>query len=846
MTLPGGKNALFGDTPKLILIDGHAMVHRAWHAIQQPLTIRTTGEDVRAVYGFTNSLLSSLKDLRPTHAAIAFDLPAPTFRHTQFAEYKAHRPPSPPELRAQFTRVRKLMQAFKVPVFEIAGFEADDVIGTLSRQAEEQKIETIILTGDSDTLQLVSPWVKVLMNRNVQERVMFDENKVRERYGGLGPEAVADYKALTGDTSDNIPGVPGIGPKTAQKLLLDYKSIEGIYAHLDEVKPPKAQQSLRDNREGAQRGKMLTTIVREAPVELDREKVRFWQYDRKEIVELLTEMEFFSVVPRIPDPKGDPAPVAAPTGQASLFDTADTSGQIAAVERAPRQAKYTIVDTLEKLDAMMKELDSPLGFAFDTETTALGAMEASLVGLSFANTSNEGWYVPVGHKAGTQIPMGEALERLKPVLANDHVPKYAHNANYDLTVLENHGVRVAGLVFDTMLGAHLVGRKAIGLKALALEMLGVEMTEIAALIGTGRKQITMADVEIQKAADYAAADADMTAQLKPLLEKEVAEKGARKALETMEMPLVPVLVKMQVNGVAIDSALLGEMAKELAAQIGEYETEIYQTVGHSFNIASSQQLGDVLFKELRLPETKKTKTGSFTTDAQALESLKQMIDSGTAAANVDPKAYKVLDLVLEYRQVTKLKSTYVDSLPEMVNKTTGLIHTSYHQAGSATGRVSSNEPNIQNIPIRTELGRRVRKAFIARAPGRTLLGADYSQIELRVLAHLSQDPGLLAAFKSGQDIHNATATMMFNVEPKQVTAEMRRIAKVLNFGVIYGLSPFGISQQTGINADEGKRFIDTYFGRYPGIREYIDRMKHQVRRTGYVETLMGRRRYIRR
>jgi DNA polymerase-1 len=501
------------------------------------------------------------------------------------------------------------------------------------------------------------------------------------------------------------------------------------------------------------------------------------------------------------------------------------------------------VDTPEALAELVRELDSPSGFAFDTETTSTNAATTDLVGISFSNAPNTAWYVPVGHVEGRQIPREQVLDALRPIMESESVPKTAHNASFDMTVLSRHGVEVKSLAFDTMVAAHIGGRKSVGLKALALECLNVEMTPITDLIGSGKKQTTMALVTIERAAPYAAADADLTYQLREIFIKETADKGVADALEKVEMPLVPVLVRMQLNGVALDSGHLERMSVELATEIARSRVQMYELVGHEFNIGSSQQLGDLLFKEMRLPHTKRTKTG-YSTDASSLEGLRRVMEHGDDE-DIDPRAVQVLDLVLEYRQLTKIKSTYVDSLPGQVNAATGRIHTSYQQTGSATGRVSSNDPNVQNIPIRTELGRRVRQAFVTQAaPEWTLLGADYSQIELRILAHLSRDPGLVAAFQSGQDIHAATASLVYEVPVDQVDPDMRRIAKIMNFGVIYGLSPFGISQQTGLSLEEGKAFTETYFGQYPGIRVYIDSIKAQVAQNGYVETLVGRRRYI--
>ena len=831
MTTAAGATPLLEpqQTQLLILIDGHALVHRAHHAMRDPLTVQSTGEIVSGVYGFLNMFLRAIEEWKPTHCIVTFDVSAPTFRHEVFEEYKAHRPPTPPELRDQFGRVKQFMEAFNVPVFEMAGFEADDILGTLGAQAEGEHLDTLILTGDSDILQLVSPSVRVLLDSGRQRANAYDIAGVQERYEGLGPEYVAEIKALEGDKSDNIPGVPRVGRKTAIKLLTEYGSIEGIYQHIDEVKPPGIQKSMRENEELALHCKMLTTIRRDVPVDLNTDAARFGGFERGEVLALMRELEFFSMVNRIPS--------GAEGEQLGMLD-------MPADERTP--AEYVVVDTEATLDAMLSALEASEIVAFDTETTSQTAMLAELVGLSFSNEEGKGWYVPVGHEEGQQLGREYVLERLRPMLESGKAGLAAHNANYDMTVLGNYGINVEGIAFDTMIAAHLCGRTrtSIGLKPLALSLLHEDMTPIEDLIGRGRNQVTMDKVEIAKAANYAAADADMTYRLVDVFEKELEENNLRVTFDTLEMPLVPVLVKMQRDGVAIDTGALAPMSVQMGEQIDAIRQSMYDTMGHEFNINSTKQLGDVLFNELYLPPTRKTPSGGFTTNAAALDGLKEFLDSGNAEG-VDPKAYQVLDMVLEYRQLSKLKSTYVDALPTLVNPNTGRIHTEFKQTGSDTGRLSSTEPNMQNIPVRTELGRQVRRAFVAEnAPEWTLLAADYSQIELRILAHYSRDEGLMAAFLNGEDIHAATAASVFGVAISDVDAEMRRVAKIMNFGVLYGLSPFGIRQQTGFSAEEGKAFIDTYFTKYPGIQGYIEGIKEQVKQDGYVETLMGRRRRI--
>ncbi|MDE2843731.1 MAG: DNA polymerase I [Chloroflexota bacterium] len=805
--------------PLLMIMDGHAMVHRSFRAIstQRHLTVSSTGEDVTGVYGFTNVFLRALQDWKPTHVAIAFDTSAPTFRHEMFPEYKAQREPTPPELRPQFGRVKELMQAFGVPIFELAGFEADDLIGTLCRQAEEQGLDTVILTGDRDTFQLISPRVRVDLSYSIQDRKVYDEAELADRYGGLTAAQQPDFKSLLGDTSDNIPGVPRVGEKRAIALLSDFHSLEGIYEHLDQVKPPSVKQSLSENRDRAFKNRELTTISREAPIELSLDEARSGSYDRGRVVSFLTELEFHSVIPRLPTPTWDPQAGDVPVESAP--------------ETAQEAVDYIAVQSAHQLEQMLSELREAGGFSFDTETTSLNQMQAELVGISFATQPGRAWYVPVGHREGSQLPIEEVLARVKPLMEDPDLAKSAHNATFDMMVLANYGINVRNVDFDTMVAAHLLSRSQLGLKNLSLDVLGVEMQPITDLIGRGARQKTFDQVPIEDAIPYAAADADMTARLRGRLEPLIENQEKLPALmHDIEMPLVPVLVQMQRRGIKLDEGMLHEMSRDLNEQMQRGELELYETIGHSVNINSPQQLSDLLFNELGLPKTRRTRTG-YSTDANALENMKGL--------------HPVVDKILEYRQVSKLKSTYVDTLPELIDPNTGRIHTSYNQVGSATGRMSSSDPNLQNIPIRTEVGRQVRSAFIAEgAPEWVLFSADYSQIELRVLAHLSQDPELLEAFRRGEDIHAATASLMNEVPINEVTSDQRRIAKVLNFGVIYGLSAHGISQQTGFSREDGARFIETYFNNYPRIAGYLEEVKASARETQYVETLCGRRRYI--
>ena len=803
--------------PLLMIMDGHAMVHRSFRAIstQRHLTVNATGEDVTGVYGFANVFLRALNEWNPAYCAIAFDLSAPTFRHKQFPEYKGQRESTPEELRPQFGRVKQLMESFGVPVFELEGWEADDVIGTLAAQAEKIGMDSVILTGDRDTFQLISPRVRVDLASSIQDRKVYDEEALMERYSGLTAAQQTDFKALLGDSSDNIPGVPKVGEKTAIALLNEYHNLEGIYEHLEEVKRPSVKSSLEEFKDRAFFNRGLMTIDCDSPVELDLENAKFGNFDRNAVVQFMTELEFFTIIPRVPEPDGSETSAATENAPAA----------------APTEAvDYTVVQTKEQLEQMLATLYEAGQFSFDTETTGLDAVQAGLVGLSFSTAPTVAWYVPVGHQEGEQLPMEEVLAAVRPLFESPDISKCAHNANYDMTILASHGIGCQGVDFDTMVAAHLLSRGQLGLKNLALDVLGQEMTPINKLIGTGKKQITFDQVDIETAAPYAAADADMTARLRLAFEEPVVREGLSSLMTDMEMPLVPVLVTMQRHGIMLDSAGLREMSEDLREQMFQTEEELYKSIGHTVNINSPQQLSDLLFNEIGLPKTKRTKTG-YSTDANSLEGLKGL--------------HPVVDQILEYRQVSKLKSTYVDALPEMVNPATGRVHTSYNQTGSATGRMSSSDPNLQNIPIRTEMGRQVRKAFMAEgAPDWLLFSADYSQIELRVLAHISQDPGLLEAFRRGEDIHSSTASLMFDVPLNDVVADQRRIAKVLNFGVIYGLSAHGISQQTGFSREEGASFIEAYFAKYPGISDYLEQVKVKARAEQYVETLLGRRRYL--
>lgn len=832
--------------PLVVLIDGHSLAYRAYYALLRQGLQTRKGEPTHAVYGFTSMLLRVWREHQPTYMAVAFDV-GRTFRHEAFAEYKATRAERPSDFDAQLVRIRQIIAAFAIPALTAEGFEADDVIGTAATQALARGMEVLIVTGDTDTFQLIRPGLRVLTSRrHFDDVVIYDVEAVRERYG-LEPSQLVDLKALTGDPSDNIPGVRGIGERTATELLKRYGSLENLYAHLDEIQPERVRRLLEAGREQAFLSQRLAQIRTDVPLTIDWEACRVGRYDRAAVLALFQELEFRSLIPRLPDgaaPEEAPAaPEAAsgPTGQPMLFPeplgpavTRPIAMPPLRAEGLPRPTEATMVTDEAGLAALQEALARAPRFAFDVETDTLAPIRANLVGLAFAVEDGRGYYVPVGHRDGSpQLPLPRVLDALRPFLADPGRPKVAHHAKYDMLVLACHGVMVQGLAFDTMVAEWLLNPTVHGLslKHLAWLRLGVEMTTIEQLIGKGKGQRSFADVPTSAAALYAAADADLTLRIARVQEEELRRQGLWDLFAHVEIPLIPVLVRMELAGVLIDVALLQQMSKEFERRIQALAQEIYRWVGYAFNLDSPRQLSDALFGKLQLPRANvpRTGTGMYSTSSEVLEGLRG--------------AHPVIDLILEYRQLAKLKSTYIDALPRMIHPTTGRIHPTYHQTGTVTGRISASDPNIQNIPIRTELGKQIRRAFIA-PPGSVLLSADYSQIELRILAHITGDPGLIAAFQAGEDIHRATAARAFGIPPEQVTEEQRNFAKRINYGLIYGMSAHGLAQQLGISRREAERFIEQYFAAFPQVRAYIEAIKARAARQGYVETLLGRRRYF--
>ena len=813
---------------KLVLIDGHALAYRAYYAL--PPTLSTSkGELINAVFGFTSMLLNVLRDEKPDYIAVAFDV-GKTFRHEKYKEYKAHRIEMPDELRTQMARIQEIVRALSIPIIEAEGYEADDVLGTLAQKAEKEGAEILIVTGDTDTFQLIDEHTRVLTSRrSFSDTIVYDQEGIEERYG-LQPHQLIDYKALVGDTSDNIPGVRGIGKKTATKLLQQYGSVEEIYAHLDEVKSSRFRNALEQGRESAFLSKFLATIVTDVPAELDLEACRTSEFDQDKVKELFGELEFRTLLNRLPSETQAEKGRQAPPHQLPMFQEAEQ-----VEEETTTPTNYQIVADEEALEELVARLSKAAAITLDTETTSTDAMAAGLVGIALTDREGDGYYVPVGHGlgAGEQLPLDYVLEKLRPVLEDESIAKYAHNSKYDLTVLVRHGAHVQGLSFDTMIAEWLAdpASRNLGLKNLAWTRLGVEMQPISDLIGSGKKQITMAQVPVAQAASYAAADVDMTHRLVKVLEPELRKRELLSLFTEVEMPLVPVLVEMEMKGVKLDVEYLGEMSRQLHGQLSTLEREIQEMVGYPFNINSTQQLSDALFVRLGLPAkgVQKTKSGHYSTSAGVLEKLKGQ--------------HTVIELILKQRELAKLKSTYVDALPQLVNQRTGRVHTSFNQTGTVTGRLSSSAPNLQNIPIRTEMGRQVRRAFVAEE-GSVLLAADYSQVELRILAHISQDPAMLGAFARDEDIHTSTAAFLFDVPLGEVDQEMRRVAKSINFGISYGMGGYGMAWRTGLPQKEADRFIQEYFTKYSRVKAYLDETKRKARDIGYVETLLGRRRYF--
>jgi len=836
--------------PTLYLVDGYALIYRAFFAmIARPLTTRR-GENTSAAWGVTNFLLRLLERRRPDYLGWVHDMGV-SFRHETYAEYKATREKLTQELQQDFDRsverIEQILEAFGVPVVGVDGYEADDVIGTLATAGVAQGLEVVIVSGDKDFYQLIGPGVALLNPGRggpaAVEEHWVDQSNASNRLG-VPPERVVDYLALVGDSSDNVPGVKGVGEKTALELLSTFGDLDAILANAERIAGKRAREAVVQHADLARLSRELVTIRRDVPVALDLEALRVRPPDVPRLTELFTELEFRSLIPKLASLQvagaGAPAPAAprAPVVAAVPAPATAAPGALAAVTAEP-----TIVGDPAALAAVVAECRRAPLVALDTETTSLDPMRAALVGMSLAGAPGRSWYLPFAHVApdgelaGGVPPRNlpplasDALRPLRALLADPAVPKAGHNVKYDWLVLRRAGVDLAGVAYDSMLASFVLdpGRRSHAIDELASERLSLRMRTYQELVGRGRAERSFAAVPLADAARYCAADSETVLRLRDAFRPELEDHQLVRLLETIEVPLIPVLVEMEWHGVLVDLERLGEIARAFTHELAELERTIYRVAGAEFNINSTPQLRHVLFEKHQLPVLKRTKTGA-STDYDVLEQLAAM-------------GHEVPRLLIEYRELSKLKSTYVDALPGFINPATGRIHTSFNQTGAATGRLSSSEPNLQNIPVRTPRGETIRRAFVA-PPGAVLVTADYSQIELRLLAHLSGDPAFVQAFEQGGDIHRQTAAIIFGVPQDQVTAEMRARAKTINFGTIYGQGSFALSRQLGITQDEAKEFIREYFARFAGVRAWLDRTVAEARQRGYVETLFGRRRYI--
>jgi len=807
------------DKKTLVLVDGSSYLYRAFHAM--PNLSNSRNEPTGAVYGVTNMLRRLLKDYDPEQVAVVFDAPGKTFRDDIYPEYKANRPSMPDDLRSQIEQIHAIVRAMGLPLLMIEGVEADDVIGTLARQAAAEGRDTLISTGDKDMAQLVDVHVELV---DTMKEARYDRAGVQERFG-VPPERIVEYLALIGDTSDNIPGVPGVGPKTAVKWLTEYGSLDNLIAHAADIKG-KAGENLRAALDQLPLARQLATIKCDVPLEVRPADLTRSAPDTARLRELFHELEFRTWLADLGGMNDRAArPAREQKTQEPLFGATPTVSH----------SHYQAIFTEAELDAWMARLEKAELFAVDTETTDLDVMSAEIVGLSFTDRAGEGAYLPLAHEypdAPLQLNREAILQKLKPLLEDPRPRKVGQNLKYDLGVLANYGITLNGIAHDTMLESYILDSTASrhDMDSLALKYLGHKTIKYEDVAGKGKSQINFREVPVEQAVHYAAEDADITLRLHQHMWPRLIEIPALvKLYREIELPLVPVLARIERHGVRIDAAMLRKQSTELAKRMLELEREAHELAGQTFNLASPMQIQEILFGKLQLPVLKKTPKGQPSTAEEVLTEL--ALD------------YPLPRVLLEHRGIAKLKSTYADKLPEMIHPRTGRVHTSYHQAVAATGRLSSSDPNLQNIPVRTEEGRRIRQAFVPE-PGYKMVSADYSQIELRIMAHLSQDDGLLNAFAAGGDIHRATAAEVFGVAPELVSDDLRRSAKAINFGLIYGMSAFGLAQQLKIERSAAQQYIERYFARYPGVKAFMDRTRAQAHEQGYVETVFGRRLYL--
>ncbi len=818
---------------KLFLLDAYALIYRAYYALIKSPRINSKGFNTSAILGFVNTLEDVLKKENPTHIGIAFDPTGPTFRHEAYPEYKAQREETPEVIRLSVPIIKDIIRAYRIPILEVPGYEADDVIGTLATEAGKRGITTYMMTPDKDYGQLVGENVFMYRPRhNDKAFEVMGVEEVKNKYAIQSPLQVIDLLGLMGDASDNIPGCPGVGEKTAQKLIAQFGNIENLLAHTDQLKGA-LRTKVEENRKQIKFSRFLATIKTDVPLPLDMDALKRESPDEEELRKIFQELEFRTLLERIFKEKPKETPAATP-GQGDLFGffTPETTSEPEKTNLATLHTlncNYQLVDNEEKLSQLLQNIVTQSILSLDTETTSTDPIRAELVGMSFSYAENQAFYVPV---PADRSEAQKIVDRFRPVFENREIMKVGQNIKYDMLVLANYGVQLQGPLFDTMV-AHYVLQPELrhNMDYLAEIYLNYQTIHIEELIGPkGKNQGNMRDLPPASVYEYACEDADVTLKLKNKLEKELDENNVRKLFEEIEMPLIPVLAYMERNGVRIDTEALKETSRHFTLRMKQIEEEVYQLAGTEFNIASPKQVGEVLFDRLKIVEkAKKTKTGQYVTSEEVLESLRGK--------------HEVVGKILEHRGLKKLLGTYIDALPQLINPETGRIHTSFNQTVTATGRLSSSNPNLQNIPIRNEDGKEIRKAFIP-DDGCIFFSADYSQIELRIMAHLSGDPHMIEAFQKGQDIHAATASKIYKVPLEEVTREQRSKAKTANFGIIYGISVFGLAERLNVDRKEAKELIDGYFENYPHVKEYMDESIRIARERGYIETIFKRKRYL--
>jgi len=836
------------------------MIYRAYFAMVSRPLINSEGKNTSAVFGFVNSLIKIIDEEEPDHIAVCFDTEQPTFRHKEFPPYKAQRQEIPTDMPWQIDKVKEIIKAFNIPLIEVGGYEADDIIGTLVKQAEKENVKSYMVTSDKDFMQLVSNNVflykpiRNLYGNKVTEVEIIGKKGVEKKFG-VTPDKVIEVLGLMGDTSDNIPGIKGVGEKTAKLLIQEFGSIDNLYKNIDKITKPKLKENLLKYKKDALLSRKLVTIITDVPLKKNFHQLNMKDYDKDTLIKIFEDLEFKSTVKKLKDPSKTPKKKKPKEEEKIKISIKGQKVQDIKVDIPETQTKaqtissvkhnyYTIKNHDDFNRFMIKLLEQEL-ISFDTETDSVKPMNTNLVGFSVAYKEKEAFYIPVygsfqaedkveetlfaSEQTGVEINF--AIEKLKPILESSKIRKVGQNIKFDYIVMRNYDIEMENLFFDSLVGAYVLNPEGShDMDTLSSKYLNYKPIPIEELIGKGKSQITMDKVKLDKVSEYAAEDADVTLQLFHKLKYELQKINNYKLCSEIEIPLIKVLAELEHEGIKVDEKVLKIIDRELIKLISEYEQQIYDLAGEKFNINSTQQLGKILFEKLKLPPVRKTKTG-FSTDVRVLEELKYH--------------HSIASVIVDYRMLTKLKSTYVDGLIKAINKKTGRVHTSLSQVITATGRLSSMNPNLQNIPIRTEAGRSIRKAFIPKDKDFILLSADYSQIELRIMAHCSDDENLISAFKKGRDIHNETAMKVFDVKNKKdVTDNMRRKAKEVNFGIMYGIGAFGLANRLEIKNSEAKDIIDKYFSEFPKVKEYMERTKKFARENGYVETIMGRRRYL--